>query len=67
MTVILNGEPAELALDTVYDLLAARGIDPSVSGVAVAINDRVVRRTEWAKTAISDGDRIEVITAMQGG
>ena len=67
-TVTLNGErravPAGL---TVEALLRHVGRDPALPGVAVAVGDRVVRRADWPATPVSDGDRVEVITAAQGG
>ncbi|GLS42099.1 hypothetical protein GCM10007884_00840 [Methylobacterium brachythecii] len=36
-------------------------------GIAIALNGRVVRRKDWAETALSEGDRIEIVRAMQGG
>jgi sulfur carrier protein len=36
-------------------------------GVAVAVNDEVVPRRVWSATALADGDRVEVLTAVQGG
>jgi sulfur carrier protein len=36
-------------------------------GVAVAVNDEVVPRRAWSATALADGDRVEVLTAVQGG
>ncbi|MEH1012162.1 sulfur carrier protein ThiS [Micromonospora sp. CPCC 206060] len=36
-------------------------------GVAVAVNGEVVPRAAWAGTALRDGDRVEVLTASQGG
>lgn len=36
-------------------------------GVAVAINDAVVRRSEWSTRLIQDTDRILIICASQGG
>ncbi len=67
-TVTLNGEPRAVPEGlTVEALLRHVGRDPSVPGVAVAVADRVVRRADWASTAVADGDRVEVITAAQGG
>jgi sulfur carrier protein len=37
------------------------------SGVAAAVGGDVVPRKKWAATAINDGDRIEIVTAVQGG
>jgi sulfur carrier protein len=36
-------------------------------GVAVAVNATVVRRTGWDTTVLHEGDRIDVLTAAQGG
>ena len=67
-TVILNGEPRPVPDGlSVEALLRHVGRDPAVPGVAVALGDRVVRRADWPTTAVSDGDRVEVITAAQGG
>lgn len=63
----LNGDDVSFTVGSVRELLELRGIDPTRPGVAVAINDRVVRRAEWATTMLADGDRVEIITAMQGG
>lgn len=40
---------------------------PTRKGLAVAVNDRVVSRSEWRDTQVFDGDRIEIIRATQGG
>jgi sulfur carrier protein len=36
-------------------------------GVAVAVNDSVVPRAEWASRSLAGGERILVIQATQGG
>lgn len=66
MTVVLNGEDAELASGaTVLDALEAFGLPRT--GVAVAVDGSVVRRGDWAATPLTDGARVEVLTAVQGG
>jgi sulfur carrier protein len=65
MKVIVNDE--EVQIDdqiTVEGLLAQLGI--SGKGVAVAVDWAVIPRSRW-DTTISDGARIEVVTAVQGG
>ena len=66
--ITVNGEarsvPAPLTVDA---LLRHLDRDPSVPGVAVAVADRVVRRADWTATAVEAGDRVEIITAAQGG
>nr|WP_246404712.1 sulfur carrier protein ThiS [Nocardiopsis algeriensis] len=69
MTV--NGDRRETADGTtveavVRDLTASEG-GPVPGGIAVAVNDEVVRRAAWAGTVLEAGDRVEVITAVQGG
>jgi sulfur carrier protein len=31
------------------------------------VGDRVVPRSRWADETVGDGDRVEIITASQGG
>ncbi|MBQ0904882.1 sulfur carrier protein ThiS [Micromonospora sp. U21] len=50
---------------SVADLVS--DIAPQQRGVAVAVNGEVVPRTSWSTTALRDGDRVEVLTAAQGG
>jgi sulfur carrier protein len=44
-----------------------REVSASSSGVAVAVDGEVVPRAGWADTRLTDGARIEVLTAVQGG
>lgn len=68
MRLLLNGTERELpAGATLADLLLLAGLPPDRTGVAVARNGEVVRRGEWAGTHLSDGDRIELVSATQGG
>jgi sulfur carrier protein len=67
MKIMLNGEPVDSAAPTILLLLNERGIDPSQSGIAVAVNSEVVTRVAWETRALAEGDDVEVITAMQGG
>ncbi len=64
----VNGAPYDAPADSsVEHLLRHLGRDPDTPGVAVAVNDAVVRRALWAETTLRDGDRVEIITASQGG
>jgi len=66
MRVIINGEPrqvpATLSLAQAVALLTS-----AQAGVAAAVNGDVVRRTAWNSTSLTDGDEVEVLTAVQGG
>ena len=66
MNVSVNGEPREIAPGTALDTLV-KTLTSAPSGVAAALNETVVPRAEWPSTALSEGDRVEVLTAVQGG
>ncbi|PYC87788.1 thiamine biosynthesis protein ThiS [Streptomyces tateyamensis] len=62
----VNGEPRELAgpatlAELVAELTGAR------AGVAAAVNEAVVPRGAWPTTPLAAGDRVEILTAVQGG
>ena len=42
-------------------------LDAPARGIAVAKNDRVVRRSAFSDEAVRAGDRIEIIKAVAGG
>ena len=66
MNVSVNGEPREFAPGTALDTVV-RTLTPAPSGVAAALNETVVPRAQWPSTPLSEGDRVEVLTAVQGG
>lgn len=64
--VSINGESRDVAEGTtVSGLLESLGT--MRNGIAVACNERVVRRAEYETLALSDGDTIEIIKAVAGG
>jgi sulfur carrier protein len=64
--VKLNGEPRELPEgSTIAQAVAELSAAPT--GVAAAVNGDVVPRGSWVCTVLRDGDRVEVVTAVQGG
>ncbi|MCF3183812.1 MULTISPECIES: sulfur carrier protein ThiS [unclassified Streptomyces] len=66
MTISVNGEPREVAAGTTLDAVVAT-LTAAPSGVAAALNETVVPRGQWPLTTVGDGDRVEVLTAVQGG
>ncbi|WAX80486.1 sulfur carrier protein ThiS [Streptomyces sp. KMM 9044] len=64
--VSVNGEPREVTPGTALDALVAT-LTSAPSGVAAALNETVVPRARWSLTSLSEGDRVEVLTAVQGG
>lgn len=68
MNVTLNGSPRELDPSAVVaDAVAASGAEPEGRGVAVAVDGEVVPRGQWDGFELREGQRIEVVRAVQGG
>ncbi|MFI9272465.1 sulfur carrier protein ThiS [Kitasatospora sp. NPDC052896] len=62
----VNGEPREVARTaTLAEVVAT--LSTAHSGVAAALNETVVPRGSWARTPLAAGDRVEILTAVQGG
>jgi sulfur carrier protein len=68
VTVVVNGVDREVPDGaTVSELLTTLDLPPALRGVAVARNGDVVLRAQWGVTELVDGDRVEVLHAVQGG
>jgi len=75
MRLTVNGEPRDSGAATLADLFqsevarfdANEPAPPNRRGFAIALNGNVVRKDKWAATTLADGDRIEIVRAMQGG
>ena len=66
MQIQLNGEKKEIPEGlTLLTLIQHLALAPE--RLAVEHNLEVVRRTVWADTPISDGDRIEIVHFVGGG
>jgi sulfur carrier protein len=68
MKVVLNGTRHELSAGaTVDDAVESIGASEPRNGLAVAVDGEVVPRGEWARTRLAEGQRVEVLHAVQGG
>jgi sulfur carrier protein len=68
MTVTLNGTATAFPDGaTVADAVRALTGRDEPGGVAVARGGTVVPRSAWSETVLAEGDRLEVLTATQGG
>jgi sulfur carrier protein len=66
MNVDLNGATVELDDGTtLLSFIEERA--GTTRGRAVVVDGTVVPRSEWPTFAVTDGARIELITAVQGG
>lgn len=63
--ITVNGEPVRLdAGSNLERLIALRQPRPPF---AAEVNKRHIRRNEYAETALSPGDKIEIVTLVGGG
>ena len=70
MKLFINGEPRERDAQTVDALFRQEADETGIEspqGVAIALNGRVLRRRDWGETPVAEGDRVEIVRAMQGG
>ncbi len=70
MIVTVNGERRDTAAATLADLWRRETEDLNLDGpkgFAIALNGALVRKNQWDRTALADGDRVEIVRAMQGG
>lgn len=66
MTIELNGERTDLDDGTTL-LVLIESRAGSTRGSAVVVDGTVVPRSAWPTYVVGDGQRIELITAVQGG
>ncbi len=67
MKVWVNGEEAEIARSKGFaSILEALRI-PDARGVAIAVDGEVVPRGIWDEVELQEGQRVEVVRAVQGG
>ena len=68
MRVLINGESCELeAGTTLAEVVASLPGIPDGRGIAVALDGEVVPRGAWSRTELTDGTKVEVVVAVQGG
>ncbi len=66
MKIILNGQqrdlPASTNLQNVVDLFCKGTVR-----VMAEVNGQIIKRPQWSKTAVNNGDAIELINFVGGG
>ena len=70
MKLLVNGKPRESTSANLVELWQEETRELSLEspkGYAVALNGALVRKDRWAVTTLMEGDRVEIVRAMQGG
>jgi len=62
----INGESRDIAAETsLHELVSELSLPPE--RVAIELNQKVVRRSDWPTTMIAAGDRLEIVNFVGGG
>ena len=68
MKIILNGNSSDVrGGESVLAAVQQLGLPADARGVAVAVDGEVIPRAQWEDVRLSEGTRVEVLSAMQGG
>ena len=68
MKIRVNGEEKTVRPNlNVHDLLIVLELNPTQSGIAVAVDREVIPKTVWQSTELRENSEVEVIRAVQGG
>ncbi len=65
MDLCLNGESLNTSSKTIEHLIDEKKLD--AEGVVVEVNLKILKKEEWATTALKSGDKIEFVTFVGGG
>jgi sulfur carrier protein len=67
MNLFIGQEKKNIDVHAVSDLLYALSLPEDGKGIAIAVNDAVVSRSQWQTHKLQKGDHIEIVRAVQGG
>ena len=66
MRVFINGESQEISgTPSLAELIDQ--LELPAARIAIEVNREVVRRSDWGRTIVQDGDRIEIVHFVGGG
>lgn len=66
MKLIVNKKQVEIERKVnIYELLELLNVNPS--HCAVAIGNKVIKKTQWSETQLKEADEITIINATCGG
>lgn len=67
MKITLNNKPVEVADDATLRSLVVSHTGATQAGIAVAVNNTVIARTEHERYQLQPNDSVLIIQATQGG
>ena len=66
MKVQVNGKEVQTVPDSTLTQLTAQ-LELPVQGIAIAVNNKMVPRTEWEHFSLHENDKLVIIKAACGG
>ena len=66
MKLLINSEQKDFSGKNISELVQSLQM-LSTNGIALAVNEKVVPRTEWEEFQLNNNDKILIIKATQGG
>lgn len=67
MNITLNNQTLEINPTTSLQEIVITQLGEKLNGVAVAVNDTVIPKTNWEQFVLNENDKILIIRATQGG
>ena len=67
MNITINNQPLEISNTISLKEIVIYQLGEKLNGVAVAVNDTVIPKTNWEQYTLHENDKILVIKATQGG
>jgi len=67
MEININGKSKNVEVNASLELLVISENGENIKGIAVAINDTVIPKSNWSSTILNENDQITIIKATQGG
>ena len=66
LNIIVNGKETEVADGSVLSTLV-ESLGLNLQRLAIELNRRIVRRTDWPTTKLAEDDKVEIVHFVGGG
>ncbi|MFT6715378.1 MAG: sulfur carrier protein [Saprospiraceae bacterium] len=66
LSIKLNGNDQEMQ-DDISLLKAVESLNIPQNGIAIAVNQQIITKSNWENTSLNNNDEILIIKATQGG
>ena len=66
MKLLINSQQKEFSGKNISELVQSLQMS-STNGIALAVNEKIISKSEWEKFELNDNDKIIIIKATQGG